>query len=225
MNQLCVFYHSTIGKKILMAVTGVILGGFLVGHLAGNLLIFQGPEAFNHYAAFLQSKPLMIWTARIILLASLLVHILMALQLAQTSWSARPYPYVKQVTLESSYAARTMRWTGPLVALFIGYHLAHYTAKITNPEFAAMTLPDGTLDVYRMVITAFSVPMVSFFYVASMLLLCLHLYHAFWSFFQTMGLNHPQYNTARRVVAAGASIILALGFLSIPVAVFAGIIK
>lgn len=224
MNQLCAFYQSTIGKKILMAVTGLVLFGFLVGHLAGNFLLFQGQEAFNAYAAFLKSKPGPLWVARLGLLACLIVHVLMSIQLASKSWRARPVSYTSQQFSAADYSSRTMRWTGPIVGLFIAYHLAHFTLYLTNPEYAGLVI-DGHHDAFRMVVLGFQNPMVSGFYMAAMLLLTFHLYHGLWSLFQTLGLNHPAYNTARRVAAALVALGIGFGFLSIPLAVLMGVIR
>ncbi len=225
MNQLLAFYQSTIGKKILMALTGLALFGFLAGHLAGNFLVFQGADAFNAYAAFLKSKPGPLWVARLGLLACLGVHVLMSVQLAMTSWSARPQGYAGQQFTAADYASRTMRWTGPLVGLFVLYHLAHYTLHLTNPEFAVLQTADNHHDAYRMVIAGFSSPLVAGLYMAAMALLSFHLFHGLWSLFQTLGLNHPAYNAARRYAAAAIALGIGIGFLSIPLAVLTGVVR
>lgn len=225
MNQLCAFYQSTIGKKILMAVTGLALFGFLGGHLAGNFLLFQGADAFNAYAAFLKSKQGPLWVARLGLLACLVVHVLMSIQLASKSWSARPVGYASQQFTAADYASRTMRWTGPIIGLFVAYHLAHFTLHLTTPEFAALKTADGHHDAFRMVVTGFQNPVVSGLYMAAMALLAFHLYHGLWSLFQTLGLNHPAYNSARRIASALVALGIGFGFLTIPLAVLLGVIR
>lgn len=217
--------HSLVGKKVLMAVTGVILVGFLLGHVYGNLKIFQGSDHFNAYAEGLRTlgAPLfgrghLLWIARVVLLAALTGHLWAAWAVTQANRHARPVGYRQLRLVETTYAARTMRWGGVLILVFVIYHLLDFTFGRVNPGF----VPGNA---YRNVVASFSVPAVAIFYSIAMLAVGLHLYHGLWSACQTLGLNHPRYNQVRRVAAGGLTILLIAGFLSIPLAVQAGIVR
>jgi succinate dehydrogenase / fumarate reductase cytochrome b subunit len=225
MSRLGALTQSLIGKKIIMAVTGVVLVGFLVGHMYGNLKAFQGPEHFNAYAEGLRTlgAPLfgrehLLWAARAILLAALLLHLWSAYAVTRASWAARPQGYHDLKLIETTYAARTMRWGGVLIFLFVVYHLLDLTFGRLNPGFQPG-------NVYRNVIASFQVPIVAGFYMAAMLVLALHLYHGLWSACQTLGLNHPRYNALRRGAAGALTVIIVGGFLAVPVAVLAGVLR
>lgn len=198
-----------------MAVTGAILFLFLVGHLAGNLQVFLGPDVLNHYAAFLKSKPALLWTTRIVLLAALLAHIGASVRLAIRNRAARPVPYAQRKDLATTYAARTMVVSGPLVLLYVLYHLAHFTFGVVGPAY-------DPHDVYGNVIRGFSVPAISALYIAAMAVLGAHLYHGLWSALQSLGINHPKIRNARKVAAAVVALAIAIGYISIPVAVLTG---
>lgn len=215
------FYETTLGKKLVMALTGMVLTGFVVGHMAGNLQVFLGPEVFNHYAETLHANPGLLWAIRLGLLASVLLHILSAVQLAIIAKRARPQKYVKLKSTTSSYASRTMYWSGPILAVFIIYHLLHFTVGTVHP-----TTPfPGYTQAYQNVIAGFQVVPVSLFYLFAMGLLCLHLYHGVWSMFQSLGLAHPRYTPILKNLAAGLSIVVAIGFSVVPVAVMLGIVQ
>jgi len=218
MHWIAAFYRSTVGKKVVMAATGILLFGFVVVHMLGNLQVYQGPEKLNHYAALLRSAPALVWGARIVLGFSVLVHILAAVQLTLLNWGSRPVKYKVRAYQEADYAARTMLWSGPIIAVFIGYRLLHLTVGVAHPDF-------NPEDVYRNVVIGFQVVPVALTYVVANLLLGFHLYHGLWSLFQTLGLNHPAYNTARRVFAAVFAAVIAAGNVSIPVAVLTGLVK
>jgi succinate dehydrogenase / fumarate reductase, cytochrome b subunit len=200
-----------------MAVTGLILFGFVVGHLAGNLQIYLGPEAMNAYAVFLREflHGTGLWIARAVLLAAVVLHTWAAISLSLESRSARPQGYRVETHRESTYASRTMIWSGPLLALFIAYHLAHLTFGTVHPEFV-----EG--DVYHNFISGFTSWPVSLLYIAAMLALGLHLYHGVWSQLQTLGLSHPRWNRLRKAFAVGATLLVVLGNVSFPIAVLAG---
>lgn len=200
-----------------MAITGIILCGFVLGHMIGNLQAFQGREKLNHYAEFLHQHMGMLWGVRAFLLGCLTVHIITAFQLTIRNWKSRPSGYRKRGDLGVDYAARTMVWTGPIVAAFLGYHLAHFTVGSAHPAF-------NPADVYGNVISGFSVPGVSIFYIIANALLGMHLYHGVWSFFQTLGWEHPRFNFWRRAIATLFALIVAAGNISIPLAVLSGII-
>lgn len=206
------FYRSTIGRKIVMAVTGLILVGFVTGHMTGNLLMFKGPAAINAYAHFLQSLGGILWVVRGVLLVSVLFHVHSAWSLARQARSARPLGYTKQTSQISTRSARTMRWGGVLLSLFIVGHILHFTTGTLHPDF----VPG---DVYSNVVIGLGVPAVALFYLLAMAALSLHLHHGVWSLFQTLGINHPHVNHARRRLATALAVVVPVGFASIPVAV------
>lgn len=216
-SMVATFWDSTVGKKIVMAVTGAIGVGYLIGHVAGNLLVVGGPAKLDAYAAFLKLNPGLLWTARAILLLAVILHIVAALQLARMSQKSRPIAYKRWRAVGSDFASRTMRWTGPLVGIFIVYHLLHFTTGTIHPDFH-----EG--QVYHNVTTGFRVWYVSAFYIIAMLALLAHLYHGAWSMFQSLGFNHPRYNPLVRVLATSVTLAVVIGFISIPVAVLLGLI-
>lgn len=209
---------TTIFRKYLMAATGGVMFLFLIAHLAGNLQVFLGPGPINEYAHFLKSKPALLWTSRLVLLAALLVHVACAMSLALHNRAARPVAYAQRKDLATTYAARTMYVSGPLLFLYILYHLLHFTVGATGP---AGFDPE---DVYGNVIRGFSVGYISAVYIAAMLCLCAHLYHGLSSALQTVGVSHPKYNALRKHAAALVALVMALGYISIPVAVLTGVL-
>ncbi len=211
------FWQTTIGKKAVMAVSGVILAGFIFGHLAGNLQIFLGPDAFNGYAATLRHLPEIVWPTRIILLICIILHIWSSIQLAVTKSDARPTAYVKKRPAGSDYASRTMYWSGPIVAAFVIYHLMQFT-------FGVGGTPYHPLDAYGNVIQGFRVPAVALFYIFAMALLCMHLSHGLWSMFQTLGFYHPRHTPKIKRLASLLALIVFFGFISIPIAVMLRVI-
>jgi len=214
------FWQTTVGKKAVMAVTGVIMFGFLVGHLLGNLQLFLGPEKLNHYAMTLRSLPALVWGTRIILLISVILHIWASFELWLLQREARPVGYIKKENLNSTYASRTMMWSGPILLAFIIFHLLHFTVGAVHPGG-----PFDEHNVYNNVVFGFQVWPVSLFYIIAMVMLCYHLYHGLWSMFQTLGINHPVYTPWLQRFAKVFAILLAVGFISMPVAVLAGFIK
>jgi succinate dehydrogenase / fumarate reductase cytochrome b subunit len=215
------FVASTIGRKVVMAATGLVLCGFVFVHMVGNLLVFlPDHEAINHYGRFLREMLHGggIWAARGVLLAAVVFHIGAAWSLTRTNWKARPIAYKVVTPDASTYASRTMRWSGPILVLFIVYHLLHFTVGTVHPAFV-----DG--DVYRNVIVGFSVWPVSVAYVIAMLALGLHLRHGAWSMLQTLGASHPRWNRVRGVAATVFTVAVVLGFISVPLAVVAGVLK
>ncbi len=216
------FYQATIGKKVVMAVTGVILFGYVLGHLIGNLQIYSpDTQQINNYARFLHSHVLLLWAVRALLLASVVLHITASVQLWLLKQKARPEAYVKKDDVPASYAARTMIWSGPIIAAFVVFHVLHLTVGSVLPLH---TLPDGDMDVRANVITGFRNPAVAIFYIVAMALLCMHLYHGLWSMFQSLGVNHPRYTPIIKKFAAAFAWFVAIGNISIPVAVLAGVL-
>jgi len=214
------FWETTVGKKAIMAVTGVVLFGFVVGHLLGNLQIYESPEKINKYSAMLHSMPALLWGARITLLVSVFLHIWASAQLWRLQLAARPVGYVKKVNMHSTYASRTMVWSGPIILAFVIFHLLHFTFGTIHPGG-----PFVEHDVYNNVVTGFQFWPVSLFYIVAMTMLCYHLYHGLWSMFQTLGVSHPVYTPVIRTLAKVVAIAIAIGNISIPVSVLAGFIK
>ncbi len=213
------FYRSTVGKKIIMAVTGVIGVGYVILHMLGNLVAFEGPAKLNGYAAFLKSDAVLLWAViRFIPLAAIILHIVTAYQLAWTCQESRPKAYFRRRRIASTFAARTMSWSGPIIAIFIVYHLLHLTTGTLHPDFQPA-------NVYRNVVIGFRIWPVSAFYIVAMLALGLHMYHGTWSMFQSVGANHPEYNRVIRRLATWITVIVVIGFISIPVAVLLNIIS
>jgi succinate dehydrogenase / fumarate reductase, cytochrome b subunit len=209
------FYDAPIGKKVVMAITGAILFGFVMVHMAGNLQFFLGPERFDHYGAALKATPALLWGTRTILLVAVILHIVASIQLIALKQKARPIGYQKKEAVDSSYASRTMTWSGPILAAFIVYHLLHFTLGTVHPSFE-----EG--HVYDNVVAGFRVIPVSIAYIVAMILLGMHLNHGVWSMFQSLGVGHPRYSAAARRFANIFSILIVLGFISIPIAVMAG---
>jgi len=222
------FCGSSIGRKILVAVTGVAMVLFLAGHLAGNLLMYVGPDAVNEYAH--QLKHMLhgsaVWIARFGLLACFVVHIYFTITLAMENKAARPQSYAMRKPVQATLASRTMVLSGLVVLSFVIYHLLHFTILGVDPRFK--NLPHDAQnrpDVFTMVHMGFSNPLISGFYILSLFLLCTHLSHGIASLFQTLGLRSKK--TAVTIKTAGLiyCAIIFLGFSSIPVSVLTGVIK
>ncbi len=211
-----------------MAVTGFILVGFVVGHMLGNLKIFQGEEKFNAYAVWLREvgSPAVgheqfLWLARLILVSAIVLHVVAAVQLTQMSYAARPVSYGRWAAVQATYASRTMRWGGVIITLFVIYHILHFT-------FGAVGYAPGQyrpMSVYRNVVIGFSVWYVSAFYIAAMVALALHMYHGVWSMLHTLGLNNARANRLYRALATVSSLMVVLGNISVPLAVLTGLVR
>jgi succinate dehydrogenase / fumarate reductase cytochrome b subunit len=217
MQGVLAYTSSTLGKKVLMAVTGVILFAYVVVHMLGNLQIYLGPAKLNGWGHFLHSMPGPLWIARIILLFSVGVHILYAVELTLRNWGSRPIKYYVRHYREADYAARTMVWSGPIIALFVVYHILDLTTGTVHPGYV-----EG--GVFHNVVTSFQVPWVAAIYIFANILLAFHLYHGLWSLFQTFGASHPTYDRWRRWFAAAFAIIIGIGNVSIPVSVLTGVV-
>lgn len=219
-------YQTSIGKKVIMAVTGLILFAYTFVHMYGNLHIFEGREHLNAYAVWLREMgyPLLpheggLWIARIILLASVVGHIWAAWQVTKQDWDARPVGYAGRKNVASTYAARTMRWGGVILALFIVYHILHLTTGTAYGGGFSKT------DVYGNVVRGFLNPVVSLIYIVSMVALGMHLYHGVWSMSQTLGWRNQVNNHLWRGFATVMAVVIAGGNISIPVAVMLGIVR
>lgn len=224
MSWLMSFFRSQVGKKAVMAVSGIALFGFVLIHMFGNLKVYLGAESFNHYAEWLREigYPLlphggMLWIARVALLAAVAIHMLSAWQVTRVSWNARPEHYKKWAPQASDYASRTMRWGGVIIAVFVLYHLAHFTWgwSWVHPDFIVG-------DPYHNLVAGFSVWWVSAIYVLAQLVLGLHLSHGLWSLFQTLGWSHPKFNPWRRTFARVFALVIVVGNISFPLSVWAG---
>jgi len=215
---------STIGLKAQMAVTGLLLVGFLIAHLAGNLTLFAGQEATNAYAVKVKSLGPLLWLMRGGLLLVAIVHVVAALRLRQANQAARPVRYAHETVIQTTPMARSMVLTGLVVLAFSVYHLAHFTWGWTHPEHHALVDAKGRHDVFSMVVLGFRQPAVTLSYAIAMALLGMHLAHGVQSLFQSLGLNdatwYPAIRTGGRVLAAA----LALGFLALPVCVLLDLI-
>lgn len=213
--------RSSIGSKVVMALTGLVMIGFLFGHLFGNLLVFLGPEAINGYTEGLHKLPLLVWGTRVVLLVSVILHVVTAVRLTKLNAVAKPIKYAVQHSVAATLPSRTMFPTGAVVLAYIIYHLAHYTGRLINPEYKL--LPAN--DTYSMVLMGFQNPVISLIYIVAMVALGFHLNHGMRSSLQTLGINHPKYNSWIRVMPPVLCGLLTAGFISIPVAVFCGLIK
>jgi len=211
-------YGSTLGKKILMAVTGIILFVFVIGHMIGNLQLYLGAEQLNHYAELLQSNKPFLWSFRMVLLFCVGVHVLAAVQLWLRNRRSRPVKYRVFNPPAVDYAARTMVWSGPIILLFILYHLGDFTIGCTNPDFIRG-------DVYHNVVSSFQVWWVAGIYILANLLLAIHLYHGLWSLFQTFGWDHPRFGPVRRWLAIAFAMLIGAGNISMPLAVLTGVVR
>ena len=203
-----------------MALTGLVLAGFVLGHMTGNLLMFKGPEAINAYAAWLHANPGLLWGARVVMIISTIAHIWAGILLSLENRAARAGGPAVDATRRATIASRTMPYSGVVILGFAIFHLLHFT-------FKAVALGDVSFgdDVYKMVIAGFSSKPVAYFYIISMLLLCLHLSHGVSSVFQTLGLRNERWRSRLDVLALAYAWIIALGFISIPLAVLTGCLK
>lgn len=224
---LAALFGSTVGVKALMALTGLGLIGFLVTHMAGNLLIFFGPDVFNAYAKSIKSAGGggLVWVARAGLLGMFVVHVAMAFKLQLMNRAARPEGYAFNATIEASWASRYMILTGTVVLAFVLAHLAHYTVGLIDPTYLEWRDAAGRHDAYRMVVTAFSSPLVAGGYIVAMALLALHLAHGFQSLFRSLGNSHEQARAALNKASIAIAIGLALGFSLTPIGVLAKLVK
>ncbi|MGA8656628.1 MAG: succinate dehydrogenase cytochrome b subunit [Chthoniobacterales bacterium] len=224
-NPLVAFYQSSIGKKITVALTGLILIVYVLGHLAGNLQIYLSPERLNAYAEFLHALGPLLWLIRIFLLAAFIIHIVATVQLTLQNRRAKPQKYAVAGYQRSTTASRTMIVSGLIVLCFVIYHLLQFTFQTTNPEFHELRDSVGRHDVYRMVILGFQQPLISLFYALGLFLLTLHLSHGFASVTQTLGINNRK--LAGLVSTGGQTLawLVFAGYVSIPLTILLGIVR
>lgn len=215
MNRILALWQTAIGKKVVMAVTGVIGLLFLISHVISNLLVFTDPHHLDEWGEFLRSLGPALLLARLGLVAAVILHIVAAVQLTRMSRSARPTAYVRQERQVATYAARTMRWGGLLLFVFIIFHILHLTWGQFHPNFHEGLVGEN-------LIVGLSVKPVAVFYAIAMVALGLHFAHGIWSVFQTLGLNHPAWNRSRIVISVTLAVLIAGGFLAIPLAALFG---
>jgi succinate dehydrogenase / fumarate reductase cytochrome b subunit len=220
MNWALSFLRSSIGLKLVMAVSGVILFGFVLVHMLGNLQVYLGPTLLDEYGRTLRSLGHggLLWVARGGLLLAAIAHVWSAYCLTRLNQKARPQGYRERVNLESTLASRTMRWSGVVVLVFVVYHLLHFTIGTVHPDFI-----EGAVN--HNFVTGLRVVWVAVFYMVATLLLGLHLYHGVWSMLQTVGLSHPRYDRLRKQAAAVFAVVVTVGNLSFPIAVLTGVVK
>ena len=218
------FYDSIIGKKVVMAVTGFILFGFVLVHMVANLQVFlpPGPDGvplLDRYGEHLRALPPLLWGTRLVLLVAVVLHIVAAVQLARLNkLEARTSSYVKYTPIASSYASRTMIWSGPIIFFYLIYHLLDLTFGKVNPNFEPGM-------VYHNLVSSFQQPVVAVFYIVANILLAMHIYHGVWSMFQTLGVSHPRYTPLLKKASALFAILIGAGFCSVPLAVLTGMVK
>lgn len=226
--------RTAVGKKAVMAATGLVLVGFVLVHMVGNLKLYQGRyaegphagqwkidvygEGLRELGAPVLGHSQALWIARLVLLACVGLHLWSAWAVTRQSWSARPIRYARSASVQSTYAARTMRWGGVVVALFVAYHLADLTLGWTNPAFVPGSVHDN-------LVASFERLPIAGLYVVANLALGLHLFHGVWSLFQTLGWNNPKFNPWRRTLAAALAALITLGNVSFPIAVLAGVVR
>jgi succinate dehydrogenase / fumarate reductase cytochrome b subunit len=218
-------FRSLVGQKVVMAVTGLLLIVFLIGHLVGNLKVFLGPAHFNEYAVGLRTlgapffaRGQLLWLFRIVMLAALVLHIWSATRVTLASWSARPNAYRTLATTHTTWGARTMRWGGVLLMAYLVYHLLDLTFGSANPAFV-----EG--DAYGNLVASFQRAPAALAYIAAMAVVGLHLHHGVWSALQTLGLHTSPTDRWRRGVAAGFAGLVVAGYVVIPLAVLAGVLR
>ena len=222
------YLKSSIGAKHMMAITGLMLVGFVLAHMLGNLQIFAGQEAINGYAVKLKSLGGVLWVLRGGLLLAAVLHIYSAMRLVMMNRAARPVKYKKVKSDKSSFASRTMAWGGVIVLLFLVFHLLQLTLGGGAGEFAKnFNLIDqyGRHDVYNMTVLGFKNPIVAGSYIVAMIALCIHLSHGVTSVFQSLGINHPKYNGIIKLAGPGFATLILIGNCSMPIAVLAGMVK
>lgn len=224
MTRLFRHFQSSVGSKVLLAVSGLGLVGYVIFHMLGNLQVFEGPRALNSYAAFLRDMPILLWTARIGLLGIAVIHIVLAIHLGLQNRRARPSAYAIHRYRYASVASRTMAASGLVVLLFIVFHLLHLTAGVVGPSPDRIDA-DGYRDVYSKLIHAFQNPVIVLIYIAGQAGLAFHLSHAVSSSLQTLGFEHAALNRLFKAAGPSVAFLVVLGNVAIILAVFLRIVR
>jgi succinate dehydrogenase / fumarate reductase cytochrome b subunit len=214
--------RSSIGAKIVMAVTGIVLFLYVIAHMLGNLQVFIGQDAINAYGALLRKVPVFLVVARAVLLASVVLHAISAVSVTRLNRAARPKRYAVRNTLEASYAARTLLLSGILIAVYVVYHIMHFTTRNVNTAYSQLHDAAGRHDIYSMVVGSFQNPLISIAYIVAMILVAMHVSHGIGGFMQTLGWGHPRYGNGTRLVGPIVATLIAIGYISIPVATLLG---
>lgn len=216
------FTKSSIGKKWIVALTGLAMFLFVIGHVTGNLQFFLGYEAINHYGQLLRTWPELLWVIRLGLLACLVLHVIFTMLVVIENRKARPQKYACQATVQAKLSTKLMALSGMLLLVFIVFHLAHFTTHQVDRTFDAFKDEKGRHDVYRMLVVAFSNPVMAITYAVAMVFLCSHLAHGAWSWLQTLGLRTKKVSEDVNRGARILAVVLALGYVSIPASVLMG---
>jgi len=227
-NVLFEFYKSSIGKKWVVALTGIVLVGYVFGHLAGNLQVFLPPEQINNYAEFLHSHPYILWVVRTFLIVCFVLHIVTTIKLVMENRAARPEKYKMKRSVQARIATKTMALSGLVVLAFVIFHLLHFTARTTDARFKPISEGGslhGEYDAHSMIILAFQNTWLSGFYLLSVFLVCLHLSHGLSSLLQTFGINSKGMEERIRFWGQVLAWLVFVGYASIPLAVLSGYLK
>ncbi len=219
-------YSSAVGKKYVMAITGIVLMGYVLAHMVGNLKLYQGAEHMNAYGEWLREigepaapREFLLWVMRVALISAALLHLHAAWGLTRLNWAARQKRYAKRSDyIAADFASRTMRWSGIIVLAFVLFHLADLTFGTANPDFEYGL-------VYQNVVASFERPVVAVFYIVANLALGVHLYHGAWSIFQSLGAANPRFNALRRGFAIAFTLVVVGGNVSFPIAVMTGVVS
>jgi succinate dehydrogenase cytochrome b subunit len=218
MNRALALWRTSVGKKAVMAVTGLIMVAYLITHVLANLMVFQGPAKINAYSRFLHGTGGALWAARLVLLAAVVLHIVAAIQLTSRRQAARPVGYAAgRESQVSTFASRTIRWGGALILVFLVYHILHFTLGTVHPSFV-----EG--DPYHNVVAGFMSPLVVAFYELALVAVGLHLYHGIWSSGRSLGISAPSPHPLKRQLALALALLVWAGFAVIPIAVYAGVV-
>jgi succinate dehydrogenase / fumarate reductase cytochrome b subunit len=219
MSRVVACWRTSVGKKAVMAVTGLVMVAYLITHVLANLLVFQGPEKINAYSRFLHETGTALWAARLVLIAAVVLHIAAALQLTARRQAARPVAYAAgRRSRVSTVASRTIRWGGVLIVVFLVYHILHFTLGTVHPSFV-----EG--DPYHNVAAGFGNPLVVLFYEIALAAVGLHLYHGVWSSGRSLGVSPPSPEPLKRQLALALAAVVWAGFTIIPIAVYAGMVR
>ncbi len=215
------FYRTSVGKKVVVALTGLFMFGFLIGHMAGNLKVFMGAAAFDHYAEALRGfmgdfvgEMVFLWVFRVLLLAAVVLHVVTVIQLARQNRGARPQPYAKNARRTSTLSSRYMMYSGLLLLIFIVFHILHFTTGTVRPS------PFEYGKVYANVYGSFRMAWVAGLYVAAMAIVAWHLYHGVWSLCQTLGINNPDRGVLLKRFSAAAAVVIFVGFSVVPISMY-----
>ncbi len=217
-------FSDSIGRKVVMAITGLLMVLFVIGHMLGNLTIFAGPNGINSYAFHLHELAPVVWGTRVVMGVAVLLHLFLSIQITLENSAAKPDRYAVQSSLRATFASKNMIWTGAIIGAFILYHLLHFTFRVT-PNLVLLTDYQNRFDVYTMVVKALGGVATGIVYIVAMLSLFFHLSHGIQSTAQTLGLSNgfllPRWGAVGKVL----SVIFLVGFASIPAVILFGVLS